>query len=103
MKHRARPWGQWACAAVVLMLPNALLAADVKTFVPSDRQVLQLLEPDRKATVKLAQRIFDEAEMGYLESNSSAALQRFLKQRRFKVTAGVSRHSHRLCCQLWQR
>ena len=53
---------------------------DIDTFVGSQA----------KASVDLANQIWELAELGYQEQNSSAALQTYLADAGFKVSAGVA-------------
>lgn len=79
------------CASFALsLLVVAGAGADVAPFVPSDREVLVHLAKDNDAAVNLAQQVFAAAELGYQEKASSQALQDYLKQRKFKITAGVA-------------
>ena len=72
-----------AAGCLVALLLAAGLAA-------ADRQVLAEVEKERAASVALADDIWAFAELGYLETRSSARLKGYLSESGFAVESGVA-------------
>lgn len=72
------------CALVCLVLAAAGLAR------AADERILSNVADEAEAGAALAQDIWGLAELGYLETESSARLQDFLRQRGFRVEAPVA-------------
>ncbi|MEM9622761.1 MAG: amidohydrolase [Pseudomonadota bacterium] len=53
-------------------------------------ELSELVDEQREAGVELAMQIWDWAELGYLETRSSQALQEYLDGQGFAITAGVA-------------
>ncbi len=76
-------WLTMPLLIIALSFANNVSSAseeDIETFVGSQA----------KASVDLANQIWELAELGYQEQNSSAALQTYLADAGFKVSAGVA-------------
>ncbi len=71
-------------AAVALALPTSVSAQNGKQMVAS------YIDQNAETFGELAQEIWDLAELGYLESESSALLQAQLRDAGFEVEAGVA-------------
>ena len=69
----------------------ALLGFVVPVVAKAQKPTIESLVSDQAAaSVALAQEIWDLAELGYQEANSSAAMQRYLQAAGFEVEAGVA-------------
>ena len=66
------------------------LALAVVATVHADEGVTDYVDADRKSTIALAQDIWQFAEMGYLETQSTARLQAYLERQGFDVRTAVS-------------
>ncbi len=77
-----------AAAAVVSMIP-ALVAAQA-TAGGAHAQLKQLVDADSPEYIATSKKIWDFAEMGYLEQKSSALLQQDLKKAGFEIQSGVA-------------
>ena len=68
-----------------------LLGFVVPVVAKAQKPTIESLVSDQAAaSVALAQEIWDLAELGYQEANSSAAMQRYLQAAGFEVEAGVA-------------
>ncbi len=56
----------------------------------ADDSVTGYVDDDRKATIALAEDIWQYAEMGYLETQSTERLQKYLQRQGFEVQSGVA-------------
>ena len=75
----------WALVALTLWAPTERLeAASQKAGID------ELARQQGPASVQLAQQIWEYAELGYLEEQSSRALQRYLQSAGFDVESGVA-------------
>ena len=54
------------------------------------KTILSDIDKDQESYTKIAQQIWSYAEMGYQEEQSSALLQKTLKEQGFQVEAGVA-------------
>jgi aminobenzoyl-glutamate utilization protein B len=73
------------------ILIAALLGFVVPVVAKAQKPTIESLVSDQAAaSVALAQEIWDLAELGYQEANSSAAMQRYLQAAGFEVEAGVA-------------
>ncbi len=74
------------------MMKSALIAALLATpaFAANEQVALDRIEADRDANVEVADSIWKLAELGYKETQSSALLQKRLKDAGFAVVAGVA-------------
>ena len=70
--------------AVIMIMPIALLAQKDKD------KVIQSIDDKSEKYGEIAQQIWEYAEVGYQEENSSALLQSELKKAGFKVESGVA-------------
>ena len=69
----------------------ALLVALGAAATPrADERVLEYVDREAEAATDLAQHIWELAELGYLEKNSSQQLQSFLEDRGFSIESGVA-------------
>ncbi len=66
------------------------LALAVVATVHADEGVTDYVDADRKSTIALAQDIWQFAEMGYLETQSTARLQAYLERQGFDVRTAVA-------------
>ncbi len=73
-----------SCAAALL-----LAAATTVQAAPAE-PMLDYLNQHRSEYAELAQTLWDEAELGYLETESSALLQETLRDAGFKIESGVA-------------
>ena len=56
----------------------------------ADDSVTDYVDDDRKATIALAEDIWQYAEMGYLETQSTERLQKYLQRQGFEVQSGLA-------------
>lgn len=68
---------------VLLLLPLAAAVSD-------DEQLLEAVQALEADAISIAEDVFDYAELGYLESKSSARLGAFIEAQGFDVTYGVA-------------
>jgi aminobenzoyl-glutamate utilization protein B len=73
---------------VILALSLLAWLASVAAF--GDEQVLQYVEERERSAIDLATEIWELAELGYLETKSSAVLQKYLRGQGFKIQSGVA-------------
>ncbi|MCZ6655712.1 MAG: amidohydrolase, partial [Gammaproteobacteria bacterium] len=66
------------------------LALAVVATVHADEGVTDYVDADRKSTIALAQDIWQFAEMGYLETQSTARLQAYLQRQGFDVRIALA-------------
>ena len=58
--------------------------------VTAEEAVIEYIEADARTSVALAQAIWQDAELGYLEERSSARLQSYLRERGFRLDSPVA-------------
>ncbi len=86
MKFTTQLCATTACA--VLMFATAPLAADDHTEADADPVALVAAQQDR--TARVAQALWDFAEVGYLETRSTGLMQAELSGEGFKITPGIA-------------
>ncbi len=86
MKFTARLCATTACA--VLIFATAPVAADNHTQGSADPVALVAAEQDR--TARVAQALWEFAEVGYLETRSTGLMQAELAGEGFKITPGIA-------------
>ena len=67
-----------------------LLVASASVSLHADERIVSLVEEQGDAAVRLADQLWNWAEMGYQETRSSKLLQEYLSGQGFAVTAGVA-------------
>ena len=82
---RMRPTGQLVLLS--LSLGVQLITGGQALAQPA---IVELVDSELEAGVELAKTIWSHAELGYLEYQSSAALQDFLTQRGFSVETEIA-------------
>lgn len=89
MKNRFQAWGKTGCTALGLML---MLGMTTTTFAAEGRgaDVLATIEARRAVDREIALQIWNWAEVGYQEVQTSARLQQALLDEGFSVKAGVA-------------
>ena len=76
-----------ACGVMLILI---LISPD-PTYAQSDEQDIRtLVAAQSQASIDLASQIWQWAELGYQESQSSAALQNYLRDAGFEISPGVA-------------
>src|ERR1700748_2852373 len=76
--------------ALVFPLLAAAPCAFAAGTSASHAQLLKLVDQDAPSYIQTSRQIWEQPELGYHETRSSAALQDALRKDGFKVTAGVA-------------
>ena len=75
----------------VLLITLTLLCAQSKVNAQNDKsEVLDLLQSKQGHYTSIAKTLWENPELGYLETNSSALLQKELKDQGFTIQSGVA-------------
>ena len=83
-RPRAVPLTIWTAAMLIAAPPTPAAAQDAKEMMAD------FIDANRAAYVDVAQEIWELAEVGYMETGSSAALQSLLRDAGFDVVEGVA-------------
>jgi len=78
---------RWLLVIFFWIAPHLVISA---ASADTDGQIERFVQAQSSAAIELADQIWSLAELGYLESNSSLALQNYLQSQDFAITAGVA-------------